>query len=226
MSASCATTRPPTSASSAPIALLRRKSAFLLPACLFLGGQRAAHRREVETEHREVVILGLSFKSNTDDLRESPMVDVAQALLGRGYKLRIYDPALNLAALVGANKRVIDTKMPHLASLLHTDLATAIGPRGLIVAAPRTGKTMILQSTANSISTNHPEITLIVLLIDERPEEVTDMRRHVQRAEVIASTFDRPSDEHCHVAELAVERAKRLADPRDLKWPGGKAGRG
>ena len=90
-----------------------------------------------ETEHREVVILGLSFKSNTDDLRESPMVDVAQALLGRGYKLRIYDPALNLAALVGANKRVIDTKMPHLASLLHTDLATAIGPRGLIVAAQK-----------------------------------------------------------------------------------------
>ncbi|MEY4202156.1 MAG: hypothetical protein RLZZ265_3896 [Verrucomicrobiota bacterium] len=90
-----------------------------------------------ETEHREVVILGLSFKSNTDDLRESPMVDVAQALLGRGYKLRIYDPALNLAALVGANKRVIDTKMPHLASLLHTDLATAIGQRGLIVAAQK-----------------------------------------------------------------------------------------
>ena len=90
-----------------------------------------------ETEHREVVILGLSFKSNTDDLRESPMVDVAQALLGRGYKLRIYDPALNLAALVGANKRVIDSKMPHLASLLHTDLATAIGQRGLIVAAQK-----------------------------------------------------------------------------------------
>ena len=90
-----------------------------------------------ETEHREVVILGLSFKSNTDDLRESPMVDVAQALLGRGYKLRIYDPALNLAALVGANKRVIDSKMPHLASLLHTDLAAAIGERGLIVAAQK-----------------------------------------------------------------------------------------
>lgn len=90
-----------------------------------------------ETEHREVVILGLSFKSNTDDLRESPMVDVAQALLGRGYKLRIYDPALNLAALIGANKRVIDTKMPHLASLLHTDLATAVGQRGLIVAAQK-----------------------------------------------------------------------------------------
>ena len=75
---------------------------------------------------RKIGVLGFSFKAGTDDLRESPMVDVAQALLGRGYKLRIYDPALNLAALVGANKRVIDTKMPHLASLLHTDLASRL----------------------------------------------------------------------------------------------------
>jgi len=86
---------------------------------------------------REVVILGLSFKANTDDLRESAMVGVAQVLLGRGYRLRIYDPALNLAALIGANKRVIDTKMPHLASLLKADLASAIGARGLIVAAQK-----------------------------------------------------------------------------------------
>ena len=65
-----------------------------------------------------MVILGLAFKENTDDLRESAMVEVAQVLLGRGYKIRIYDPALDLGAIVGANRRVIDTRMPHLASLL------------------------------------------------------------------------------------------------------------
>src|SRR6185503_3808006 len=89
----------------------------------------------VASGHSEVVILGLSFKSNTDDLRESAMVDLAQTLLGRGYKLRIYDPALNLAALVGSNKRVIDTKMPHLASLLQPELKIALGVQGLVVAA-------------------------------------------------------------------------------------------
>ncbi len=88
-----------------------------------------------EAGQSEVCILGLSFKSNTDDLREAPMVEVAQTLLGRGYKVRIYDPALNLAALVGANKRVIDARMPHLASLLREDLASALGQRGLVVAA-------------------------------------------------------------------------------------------
>jgi GDP-mannose 6-dehydrogenase len=85
----------------------------------------------------EIVILGLSFKTNTDDLRESAMVEVAQTLLGRGYKLRIYDPALNLAALVGANKRLIDTKMPHLASLLCPDLGAAIGQQGLVIIAQK-----------------------------------------------------------------------------------------
>ncbi|HWN17728.1 MAG TPA: nucleotide sugar dehydrogenase [Gemmatimonadales bacterium] len=88
-----------------------------------------------ESGHTEICILGLAFKSNTDDLREAPMVEVAQTLLGRGFKVRIYDPALNLAALVGANKRVIDMRMPHLASLLCPDLATALGARGLVVAA-------------------------------------------------------------------------------------------
>ena len=91
--------------------------------------------RIASADQHEVVILGLSFKSNTDDLRESAMVEVAQTLLGRGYTLRIYDPALNLAALVGANKRVIDTRMPHLASLLYPDLSTGLGRRGVVVAA-------------------------------------------------------------------------------------------
>jgi GDP-mannose 6-dehydrogenase len=85
----------------------------------------------------EVVFLGLSFKANTDDLRESAMVEVAQNLLGRGFKVRIYDPQVNLSRIVGRNKRVIDEKMPHLASLLHQDLAAAIGEQGLVVAAQR-----------------------------------------------------------------------------------------
>jgi transcription termination factor Rho len=85
------------------------------------------------------------------------------------------------------------------------------GQRGLIVAAPRTGKTMILQAIANSVSTNHPEVTLIVLLIDERPEEVTDMQRSV-KGEVISSTFDEPAARHVQVAEMVIEKAKRLVE--------------
>ena len=93
------------------------------------------------------------------------------------------------------------------------DLLTPIGKgqRGLIVAQPRTGKTVILQQIANSITTNHPEMTLIVLLIDERPEEVTDMMRSV-KAEVISSTFDEPSERHVQVADMVLEKAKRLVE--------------
>lgn len=85
------------------------------------------------------------------------------------------------------------------------------GQRGLIVASPRTGKTIILQNIANSISKNHPEIKMIVLLIDERPEEVTDMQRNV-RAEVVSSTFDEPAQRHVQVAEMVIEKAKRLVE--------------
>ncbi len=85
------------------------------------------------------------------------------------------------------------------------------GQRGLIVAAPRTGKTMLLQTIAHSITSNHKEITLIVLLIDERPEEVTDMERSVD-AEVISSTFDEPASRHVQVAEMVIEKAKRLVE--------------
>src|SRR5215471_2385670 len=93
------------------------------------------------------------------------------------------------------------------------DLLTPVGKgqRGLIVAAPRTGKTMLLQSIANSITANHPEVSLIVLLIDERPEEVTDMQRSV-RGEVISSTFDEPASRHVQVAEMVIEKAKRLVE--------------
>jgi len=93
------------------------------------------------------------------------------------------------------------------------DLLTPIGKgqRGLIVAAPRTGKTMLLQSIAHSIVANHKEVILIVLLIDERPEEVTDMERSVD-GEVISSTFDEPAQRHVQVAEMVIEKAKRLVE--------------
>ena len=93
------------------------------------------------------------------------------------------------------------------------DLLTPIGKgqRGLIVSPPRTGKTMLLQSIANSITANEPEVILIVLLIDERPEEVTDMKRSV-KGEVISSTFDEPATRHVQVAEMVIEKAKRLVE--------------
>jgi transcription termination factor Rho len=85
------------------------------------------------------------------------------------------------------------------------------GQRGLIVAPPRAGKTILMQKIANSITENHPEVTLIVLLIDERPEEVTDMQENV-KAEVISSTFDEPADRHVQVADMVIEKAKRLVE--------------
>jgi transcription termination factor Rho len=85
------------------------------------------------------------------------------------------------------------------------------GQRGLIVAPPKAGKTMVLQAIANAISINNPEVHLMVVLVDERPEEVTDMTRSV-KGEVIASTFDRPAEDHTVIAELAIERAKRLVE--------------
>ena len=109
--------------------------------------------------------------------------------------------------------RRIKLEIPTNMSSRVLDLIAPVGKgqRGLIVAAPRTGKTMVLQSLANSISTNHPEVTLIVLLIDERPEEVTDMQRSV-KGEVISSTFDEPAARHVQVAEMVIEKAKRLVE--------------
>ncbi|MDN6148608.1 MAG: transcription termination factor Rho, partial [Yaniella sp.] len=93
------------------------------------------------------------------------------------------------------------------------DLVAPIGKgqRGLIVSPPKAGKTMMLQSIANAITTNNPEVKLMMVLVDERPEEVTDMKRSV-RGEVIASTFDRPAEDHTTVAELTIERAKRMVE--------------
>lgn len=93
------------------------------------------------------------------------------------------------------------------------DLFTPIGKgqRGILLAPPRTGKTVLLQNVANAIAANHPEVKLLVLLIDERPEEVTDMRRHV-KGEVLASTFDEPPERHVQVADMVIEKAKRLVE--------------
>ena len=85
------------------------------------------------------------------------------------------------------------------------------GQRGLIVAQPRTGKTILLQKIANSITANHPDVELMVLLIDERPEEVTDMERSVD-AEVVSSTFDEPAERHVQVSDMVLEKAKRLVE--------------
>ncbi|UCF86729.1 MAG: transcription termination factor Rho [Nitrospiraceae bacterium] len=108
-------------------------------------------------------------------------------------------------------------KLEHLKDDYSTrvmDLSTPIGmgQRGMIVAAPRTGKTMLLQSIAKATKKNHPDVHLIILLIDERPEEVTDWKRQVPAAEIISSTFDEPPQRHCQVSEMVIERAKRLVE--------------
>jgi transcription termination factor Rho len=118
----------------------------------------------------------------------------------------------NLTPLYPLERIRLETDSPNLSGRI-MDLLTPLGKgqRGLIVSPPRTGKTMLLQSIANSVTRNHPEVFLIVLLIDERPEEVTDMQRSVA-GEVVASTFDEPAQQHVHVAEMVMEKAKRLIE--------------
>ena len=118
----------------------------------------------------------------------------------------------NLTPLYPDEKLVLETE-PDNMPMRVMELTSPIGKgqRGLIVAPPRTGKTMLLQNIANSIAANHPEVYLIVLLIDERPEEVTDMQRSV-RGEVVSSTFDEPASRHVQVAEMVIEKAKRLVE--------------
>jgi transcription termination factor Rho len=120
----------------------------------------------------------------------------------------------NLTPLYPQERIVLETSAENLPMRV-MDLSSPVGKgqRALIVAQPRTGKTMLLQNIANSITANHPEIYLIVLLIDERPEEVTDMQRSV-RGEVISSTFDEPPSRHVQVAEMVIEKAKRLVEHR------------
>jgi transcription termination factor Rho len=118
----------------------------------------------------------------------------------------------NLTPLYPAERIRMETTPENLSGRI-LDLMDPLGKgqRALIVAAPRTGKTMLLQTIANAITSNHPEVILIVLLIDERPEEVTDMQRSVH-GEVISSTFDEPADRHVQVAEMVLEKAKRLVE--------------
>ncbi len=118
----------------------------------------------------------------------------------------------NLTPLYPDERLKLETEKDKLSARV-LDLLTPIGKgqRGLIVAPPRTGKTMLLQTIANSITANQPEVILIVLLIDERPEEVTDMQRSVN-GEVISSTFDEPATRHVQVAEMVIEKAKRLVE--------------
>ena len=135
--------------------------------------------------------------------------------------------AVNFETVVGAKKKILfDNLTPlypqgrfkletnqHNFSGRVMDLLVPIGKgqRGLIVAPPRTGKTMLLQAIANSITANQPDAYLIVLLIDERPEEVTDMQRSV-RGEVVSSTFDEPASRHVQIAEMVIDKAKRLVE--------------
>jgi transcription termination factor Rho len=118
----------------------------------------------------------------------------------------------NLTPLYAHERLKMETRTDELAMRV-LDLVTPIGKgqRGLIVAPPRTGKTVLMQRIANSIATNHPEVVLIILLIDERPEEVTDMERNV-KAEVVSSTFDEPAERHVQVSEMVIEKAKRLVE--------------
>jgi transcription termination factor Rho len=120
----------------------------------------------------------------------------------------------DLTPLHPEQRLILETASDEL-NMRIVDLITPVGKgqRGLIVAAPRTGKTILLQKIANAISTNHPEVKLIVLLIDERPEEVTEMeRKTADDVEVISSTFDEPAARHCQVAEIVIEKAKRMVE--------------
>jgi transcription termination factor Rho len=119
----------------------------------------------------------------------------------------------NLTPLHPDERITLEIDDPQNYSMRVMNIITPIGKgqRGLIVAPPRTGKTMLLQNIANSISKNHPDIFLIVLLIDERPEEVTDMQRSV-KGEVVSSTFDEPATRHVQVADMVIEKAKRLVE--------------
>jgi transcription termination factor Rho len=157
-----------------------------------VGLSRPAARNE-----KNPALLDVSQVNGGDpnEARRRPRFEDLTALYPDS-RLRLEDPtdATNMTA------RIIDLIAP-----------IGKGQRGIIVSPPKAGKTTVLKTIAKSIEKNHPEVTLIVLLIDERPEEVTDMRRAI-KGEVVASTFDRPSEEHTHVAELVIEKAKRLVE--------------
>ncbi|MEU8275413.1 transcription termination factor Rho [Microbispora bryophytorum] len=199
---------------------------------------RAANTRTTEVtglldqSGRNTVIRTNGYLPSSKDVTvPAALVDALD--LRRGDHIRGIAQNGMLTAVTIVNGAPVDTTRPHFTDLvpIHPDerlrlettrnvLATRVidlfapigkGQRGLIVAPPKAGKTMFLKAIANAITTNHPECHLIVVLVDERPEEVTDMRESV-RAEVVASTFDRVPQDHITAAELAVERAKRLVE--------------
>ncbi len=138
-------------------------------------------------------VTQINGETNLDNIRERPLFD-------------------NLTPLYPNEKLVLETKTNEISTrIIDMFIPIGKGQRVLLNAPPRTGKTVLLQKIANAITTNNPEIVLIVLLIDERPEEVNDMQRSV-KGEVISSTFDEPADRHIQVAEMVLEKAKRMVE--------------
>ena len=161
-------------------------------------------------------VTGLSRPAGRNE-KNPAMLEIHSVNDGDPEKAKIRPRFEDLTALFPDEKlRLENQSDPNNMTARIIDLICPIGKgqRGIIVSPPKAGKTTIMKTIATSIEQNHPEVKLIVLLIDERPEEVTDMRRTV-KGEVISSTFDRPSDEHTHVAELAIEKAKRLVEQGD-----------
>jgi transcription termination factor Rho len=158
-------------------------------------------------------VTGLSRPAGRNE-KNPAMLEIHSVNGGEPDKAKTRPRFEDLTALFPDEKlRLENPSDPNNMTARIIDLISPIGKgqRGIIVSPPKAGKTTIMKTIATSIELNHPEVKLMVLLIDERPEEVTDMRRTV-KGEVISSTFDRPSDEHTHVAELAIEKAKRLVE--------------
>ncbi len=168
------------------------KRHFLREGCLVKGTLQPPHRGSSPQLREVLEVNGMPFSEYTRAVRFE-----------------------NLTTIDPVEKFRLETT-PDLIETRIIDLVTPIGKgtRGLIVAPPRTGKTTILKQIANAITANHPEVHVLVLLIDERPEEVTDMQRSVRGAEVIASTFDEPPERHVQVADIVLEKAKRLVECR------------
>lgn len=159
------------------------------------GDTVAGYVRPPKDQERFFALLQVKSVNGQDlaNIRERPLFD-------------------NLTPLYPNKRIMLETKRDELSTrVLDLLVPLGMGQRMLINAAPRTGKTVLMQKIANAITTNHPDIVLMVLLIDERPEEVTDMQRSV-KGEVISSTFDEPSERHIQVSEMVIEKAKRMVE--------------
>ena len=181
------------------------------PADAYVSAQliRRMHLRKGDS------IVGMMKPPHEDDRKPTPLVnietinglDVEQAKGRRKFEdLTPLFPDEQLTMSIASAPLEVTGRIIDLVSPIGK------GQRGLIVSPPKAGKTTIMKSIVEAIEMNNPEVHLMVLLVDERPEEVTDMKRHCQRGEVVASTFDRPPEEHTRIAELAIERAKRLVE--------------